>query len=46
MMESIRIPAADGYSLGAVVRRHAGSSATPRPVVIINSATSVCSRYY
>lgn len=45
-MESIRIPAADGYPLGAIVRRHAGPSAKPRPVVIINSATSVCSRYY
>lgn len=44
--ESVRIRATDGYSLGAVVRRHPGSSAVPRPVVIINPATSVHSRYY
>lgn len=44
--ESIHIRATDGYTLGAIVRRHAGSSPTLRPVVIINSATSVCSRYY
>lgn len=44
--ESVRIHATDGYMLGAVVRRHASSSPTLRPVVIINPATSVCSRYY
>jgi predicted alpha/beta hydrolase len=42
----VRIRAVDGYVLGAVVRRHAGSSAAPRPLVIINPATSVCGRYY
>ncbi|OOG56216.1 alpha/beta fold hydrolase [Rhodanobacter sp. C03] len=44
--ESVRIHAIDGYSLGAVVRRHPGSSSLPRPVVIINPATSVRSLYY
>ena len=44
--ESVRICATDGYSLGAVVWRHSGGSSAPRPVVIINPATSVCSRYY
>ncbi|HZY34081.1 MAG TPA: alpha/beta fold hydrolase [Rhodanobacter sp.] len=44
--ESVRIHATDGYLLGAVVRRHSSSSSAPRPVVIINPATSVSSRYY
>ena len=44
--EAIRIQATDGYSLGAVVWRHPGSSSVPRPVVIINPATSVRSLYY
>ena len=44
--ESVRIRATDGYSLGAVVRRHPISSSLPHPVTIINPATSVRSFYY
>jgi len=44
--ESVRIRATDGFSLGAVVRRHPSLSSVLHPVVIINPATSVQSHYY
>lgn len=42
---SIHIPASDGYRLAGGVWRHAGAQ-PGTPVVVINAATSVHSRYY
>ncbi|OVZ64874.1 alpha/beta hydrolase [Pigmentiphaga sp. NML080357] len=43
----VTIPAADGYPLAAFVWRGVDSPAlAPRPVVVINAATSVKCRYY
>jgi predicted alpha/beta hydrolase len=42
----VDIPAADGYVLKGRCWRHAGAAAAPRPLVVINPATSVCCRYY
>ncbi|BCO29678.1 hypothetical protein MIZ03_4602 [Rhodoferax lithotrophicus] len=45
--ESMNVCASDGYPLHALVwLSKSGDSLTPRPVVIINPATSVHSRYY
>ncbi|HEY0297143.1 MAG TPA: alpha/beta fold hydrolase [Bordetella sp.] len=44
MGDPVHIPATDGYALRGFVWRRAGSP--PRPVVIVNSATSVRCRYY
>lgn len=44
--EPVCIRATDGYPLGAAVWRHPDAASVPRPVVIINPATSVCSSYY
>ena len=44
---AITIPAADGYPLAAFVWRGVDApGSAPRPVVVINAATSVKSRYY
>jgi predicted alpha/beta hydrolase len=45
-VERIVFPAADGYALGGYVWHHAGEPGRPRPVAIINAATSVRCRYY
>lgn len=42
----VRFLATDGYSLGGFLWSSNGYADTPRPVVIITSATSVCCRYY
>ena len=43
----LTIPAVDGYPLHARVwQRQQAAGAAPAPVVIINPATSVLSRYY
>lgn len=46
--QAIEITASDGYRLKGQCWRHGGSVCvtTPRPVVVINPATSVCCRYY
>ncbi|GAA5233373.1 alpha/beta fold hydrolase [Verticiella sediminum] len=46
MPEAIHVPAADGHALRGFAWRHAGPPARARPVVIVNSATSVACRYY
>ncbi|NYE22097.1 alpha/beta hydrolase family protein [Pigmentiphaga litoralis] len=45
-VERIVFPAADGYALGGYVWHGAGEPKRPRPVAIINAATSVRCRYY
>lgn len=42
----LSIPAADGYLLHARLWRHEGPAPARRPVVVINPATAVHSRYY
>lgn len=42
----ICVQAEDGYALHGFAWRHPAPAATPRPVVIINPATSVRCRYY
>jgi predicted alpha/beta hydrolase len=44
--QSLAVQAADGYTLRGFVWRHAQTGDPPRPVVIINPATSVRCRYY
>lgn len=45
--ESVTFPAADGYSLSGRLYRHLETSpASSRPVIVINPATSVLSRFY
>jgi len=43
---AFRCQAADGYGLGGFAWRHEEPSLTPRPVIIINAATSVRCQYY
>ncbi len=43
---AVSFPAADGYQLKGTVWRHRQACTQPRPVVIINPATSVRARYY
>jgi predicted alpha/beta hydrolase len=44
--EAFCVHAADGYSIRGHFRRHRGGGRDERPVVIVNPATSVHSRYY
>lgn len=44
--EAIAVRAADGYELRGFCWRHAVPAAPPRPVVVVNAATSVRCRYY
>lgn len=44
--ESFTVETLDGYVIKGRYWRHAASSRQPRAVVVINPATSVCSRYY
>lgn len=44
--EPLIVAAADGYELRGFCWRHAQAAAAPRPLVIINAATSVRCRYY
>lgn len=44
--EALSVPATDGYELRGFVWRHREPRDAPRPVVIINAATSVRCRYY
>lgn len=46
MPEPISFPAADGYALRGFAWRGADAPAQPRPIVVVNSATSVRCRYY
>jgi predicted alpha/beta hydrolase len=44
--EPLVAEAADGYSIKGFIRRLSGEASTDRPMVIVNPATSVRSRYY
>jgi len=43
---AFRCQAADGYSLGGFEWRHNRAAEAPRPVIVINAATSVRCQYY